>query len=200
MLRLTALACALTTTVLSVAACSTEPATPQAALTSRLEVMSRTPDGVDVCPLSGEWIKIGNFRGPGQNETELVLDGADQGGVPVKVDCAVVDNGGSFQVDIKGEVEGTEGGVVQLSGSFSPSGKQEGVSVTFGRADYGAYIASDCTVSYYAAGEDESQPSFRGVAAGRVWGFLSCPEVKSAERNRACRANMQFRFENCAQE
>lgn len=200
MLRFSAIACALTTTVLGVAACSTEPATPQAAVVSRLEVMNRTPDGVDPCPLSGEWIKIGNFRGPGQNETQLVLDGADQGGVPVKVDCAVIDNGGSFQVDAKGEVEGTEGGVVQLTGTFSPSGKQENVAVTFGRADYGSYTATDCTVSYYAANEDENQPSFRGVAAGRVWGFLTCPEVKAPDRNRACKASMQFRFENCAQE
>lgn len=200
MLRFPVLACALTSTLVALAACSTEPATPQAAVESRLEVQTTGTPGFDACPLNDSWIQIGSYRGPGKSETELIVDGADQGGVPVTVDCSVVDNGGTFAVEVKGEVAGVQGGVIQISGNLSPSGVQENVSAVFRRGEYGQFSASNCTVSYYDTNEDESQPSFRGVASGRVWGFLKCPEVTNVERNTACRASVQFRFENCAQE
>ena len=40
---------------------------------------------------------------------------------------------------------------------------------------------------------------FQGVAAGRVWGQLDCPNANRQDTGASCQALAQFRFENCTQ-
>jgi hypothetical protein len=41
--------------------------------------------------------------------------------------------------------------------------------------------------------------NYQGVAAGRVWGEITCPKVTNSGAGVACQAVAQFRFENCDQ-
>lgn len=181
-------------------ACESTPATPQVALDSSLTKQSKASAGFDTCPTFGSWLKIGEFRGPTKDETSVVVDGADQNGAGVSIECSVSPGGKGFNVDVVAELAGSEGGSVRISGDFSTEGEQTGVSAVFQRGDFGQFAATGCTVSYFADGEDTTQKTFRGVAAGRVWGFLTCDAAENASSNKACKATTQFRFENCGKE
>lgn len=180
-------------------ACESTPATPQVALESTLTAQS-TPSGLDPCPTSGSWIQIGEFRGPTKEETSVIVDGQDQEGAAVSLECSVAPSGAGFKVDVLAELAGVEGGSVRISGDFTTEGEQKNVNAVFQRGDFGQFSATGCTVSYFARGEDTSQKSFRGVAAGRVWGFLTCEAAENPQSNKACKATAQFRFENCGKE
>lgn len=146
-------------------------------------------------------MEIGEFRGPTKEETSVVVDGADQEGSPVSLECSVAPGGKGFQVKLLAELAGAEGGSITIEGDFATAGEQTGVKAVFQRGDFGQFSATDCTVKYYNdTNEDESKASFRGVAAGRVWGFIKCPSVVNASSNKACKAEAQFRFENCGKE
>lgn len=185
-------------------ACENTPATPQVAITADLRQQGSTPAGFDSCPTfgtGGSWMRIGEFRGPTKDETSVVVDGADQNGANVSIECSVAPGGKGFMVDLTAELAGAEGGSVRIQGDFSTSGEQTGVNAVFQRGDFGQFSASDCTVTYYnTETEDESKASFRGVAAGRVWGFLRCGATVNASSKKACFATAQFRFENCGKE
>jgi len=181
-------------------ACENTPATPQVALESSLTRQTKASTGFDPCPTLGPWIQIGEFRGPTKEETSVVVDGADQNGAGVSLECSVSPGGKGFNVDVVAELAGSEGGSVRITGDFSTEGEQTGVTAVFQRGDFGQFTATGCTVSYFANGEDTSQKTFRGVAAGRVWGFLTCDAAENVSSNKACRATTQFRFENCGKE
>lgn len=193
MARLSVLAWPLTTAAF-VVACSSEPAIPQAALTSKLEVTNNAPSGSERCPLNGDWVNVGKFKSIGQESTSLVVDGGNQDGFNVSVDCLVIDRGGKFEVSLKGEVRGTEGGVVRIDGEFTPEGEQTNINATFRRGDYGQFSSDQCKVVYQ---DVNGKP---GIDPGRIWGTLICDNVTNLEKNQVCRSTVQFRFENCAQE
>ena len=58
--------------------------------------------------------------------------------------------------------------------------------------EHGSYSENDCTVTL----STQVSPS---IAAGRIWGTLSCPAEKSAGSGVACYATATFIFQNCQQ-
>lgn len=195
-------AASLAAVVIGLVACESTPATPQVALTSSLSSQSKTSVGFDSCPTYGPFIEVGAFRGPTKEETDVVVDGEDVKGSPLKITCSVIPDGDSFNVDVQAQVTASEGGTVHVIGTFKASGEQTGVRAIFQAGDYGQFTDDDCTVTYYdkSKNEDPSKTTFRGVAAGRVWGFLTCGAAENVQSNKACSATAQFRFENCAKE
>ncbi len=89
---------------------------------------------------------------------------------------------------------GATGGTFTINGVFSTEGTQENVRAVFYRSDYGRFTQDDCTVTYPDAALKETP-----VAAGRVWGEISCPNLELSEQDRICTGKAQFRFENCNQ-
>lgn len=191
---------------LAIYGCETTPAAPQVALEASLTAQSKKSPGYDPCPAvggPGSWLQIGEFRGPTKEETSVVIDGEDQNSLRVALECSVAPAAGGFDVDVLAELEGNEGGSVRIKGNFKPSGEQENITAIFQRGDFGNFTGTACKVSYFAPSEATKDDnggdlkSFRGVAPGRVWGFLSCDAVENPQSNKACRATTQFRFENC---
>lgn len=189
--------------LLAALGCESTPAPPQVALESSLTAQSKKSDGFDQCPTLGSWLQIGEFRGPTKDETSVVIDGEAQEDLTVSLECSVAPSGAGFDVNVLAQLEGNEGGSVTITGNFSADGEQDNVTAVFQRAEYGNFTATGCKVSYFAPGEAttdaDGKPikSFRGVAAGRVWGFLTCDAAENVQSNKACKATAQFRFENC---
>ncbi len=186
--------------------CESTPAPPQVAIETSLTAQSRQSDGYDTCPTvggPGSWLKIGEFRGPTKEETSVVIDGEAQADLTVSLECSVAPVGAAFDVNVLAELEGNEGGSVAITGTFTADGEQNNITAVFQRPEYGNFTATGCKVSYFAPGEVTTDAngspikSFRGVAAGRVWGFLTCDAAENARSNKACKATTQFRFENC---
>lgn len=88
--------------------------------------------------------------------------------------CSVKPSGGAFAID----VTATLGyGYVAVAGTVP--------TVT---TKIGSYEATDCTLRFSGS---------QGVAAGRVWGTVSC--AKAVKGDRSCAAEIEIRFENCEQ-
>lgn len=180
---------------LSAAGCSDpEPATAQVIFTSQIDPGANPPSG---CPESGTWFDIGSFGNPANpppNDKPVAVKNGDTdpSGGQASLTCSVTLVPEGFDVRGTARISGGAGGAFTVRGIFKAEGEQTGISATFakvGRTD--PYIAENCTVRY-------TSPS-QGVAAGRVWGEMTCPVATAAGINRTCQATAQFRFENCAQ-
>lgn len=181
---------------LPAAGCSDpEPARAQVILTSSINPGSNPPSG---CPESGTWFDIGSFGNPAspveaEQKPRAVLDGdTDPSGGQAALTCAVTLAPDGFNVKGTARLTGGNGGAFTIQGLFKAEGEQTGISATFakvGRSD--PYIGSDCTVRY-------TSPT-QGVAAGRVWGEVTCPAATAAGVARTCETVATFRFENCVQ-
>ena len=132
--------------------------------------------------------------------TKSVADGETQAGALVKVTCSVTANtDGSFQVTA-GVVAGDSS--VTLMGRVTSTGSQANVRGVFERSYFGHFEAVDCTVKY------DTDPAM-GVALGRFWGTLDCPDISDASQSRmapdggptprSCHAVAEIKLEDCAQ-
>jgi hypothetical protein len=174
---------------------SNTPATANAYIDST--VFASADLGAQVCGVTGgPWIEVGTASSPTD-------DGASQSGFTVSVSCSVTANpDGSFQVNALATVGNS--GSVGVQGKFTTSGTQTGIhgSFTRGGGDEADFTSSDCSVSY------TMDPNM-GVAAGRVWGYITCPDVvdpgsseigpDGGAVSRTCQAAATFKFQNCAQ-
>ncbi len=137
-----------------------------------------------------ELLQIGSINDTGQYslvENETTFDGAS-----VQVQCSVIPSGANFAVKATAVRSGNPtGGTVTVSGTFSPTGTQTGISVILDSAANGIYEETDCTAVY--ANDD------MGVAAGRVWAMFTCPNLQLEGQANVCLSNTQLRFENCTQ-
>ena len=150
--------------------------------------------GADVCGVAEpSFLVIGS-------PAKSVADGETQAGVLVKVSCSVTANtDGSFQVTA-GVVSGDSS--VTLMGRVTSTGTQTNVRGVFERSYFGHFEAADCTVRY------DANPSM-GVALGRVWGTLDCPDMADASQSRmgpdggpiarSCHAVAEVKLEDCVQ-
>lgn len=182
-------------------ACSDpEPAIPQVAFESTVTAGQNPSVG---CPLTGTWFNVGSFgnlaaaaaegREPREDEKPKPSpNGTTEQQGQVEVSCSVTAAGDGFNVTAFTKLSGPNGGAFTVSGVFKPSGDQANISASFSRAGQsGAYKQNGCTVRYVGPNQ--------GVAAGRVWGEITCPKVEEPGAQRVCEAKAQFRFENCAQ-
>jgi len=170
-----------------------EKATPQIIFDGRLERGSGTN-----CKDVGELFVVGDFGNQAVEPkipSKAIKDGEafDQG--TVSVSCSVT-SAGADEFNVSGTValSGATGGLFTINGKFKATGEQTGVSAIFSsRKTSNTYQQNDgaCVVRYTTP--------FQGVAAGRVWGEISCPQAENAGAQTSCEGVAQFRFENCAQ-
>ena len=143
-------------------------------------------NGVRQCPLPpGQWLVVGE-------QYDLKEDGRKQNGAPVRVRCEVRAEGDAFVVSAQLTVEGgLNGGSVAVSGRVQGAGQQL-LRLRFSRDDLGAFEQGDCTMDF-------SRTHGMGVAAGHIWGAITCPKATSIDPSRTCEGTGQLKFENCTQ-
>ncbi len=181
-----------TVAVLTTSCEDEEKSTPQIIFDGRIE----NGTGND-CQDEGPLFKVGD---PGNQNSDpkvpskAVKDGQSWAQGVVSVSCSVTP-AGADEFDVAGSVDlsGATGGFFRVDGKFKTSGEQTGIHAKFAsRRTTNQYEQLDrqCTVTY---------PQFGGVAAGRVWGEITCPKAENPGAQKACEGIAEFRFENCAQ-
>jgi hypothetical protein len=189
------------------AACSSNnPSTPDVFVAATVGVGS----DVALCPFSGapdQWLDIGVATGG--NPTRIT-SGQTNGAGTVNVNCSVHPDGNGFDVSLSTELDGPNGGSLTIvspgSGTVTTSGGSN-ISATFGSPGSGDYRESNCTITYTY--NNMPVPSSPAIAAGRIWGHISCPNAQDAEQTgpgpdggptpRSCDAEADFLFEQCGQ-
>lgn len=170
-----------------------EKATPQIIFDGRIE-RGTDNDCQDVGPL----FTIGDFGNQNvdpKKPSQAIKDGEpfDQG--RVSVSCSVTPAGADeFNVAASVDLSGATGGFFRIDGKFKTTGEQTNIHAIFAsRRTTNTYDQADrgCIVRYTTP--------FQGVAAGRVWGEITCPRAENVKAQKQCEGIAQFRFENCAQ-
>ncbi len=175
------------------------PATPRAVFDSTL---GGGAGQTSSCQINSQtWFAIGNFGNPDKGvPSKPIESGETEGQGQVTVDCKVAPEGDGFRVVAEVSTDGAPsntgpiGATFSIEGVFTAEGTQENVTAIFYRSDFGSFKQTDCTVTYPEAALKETP-----VAAGRVWGEISCPNIELADQGRVCTGKAEFRFENCNQ-
>ena len=184
-------------TLVVLGACSDDNnATPQVIFDGSLSLGTHS---VTECTDNGGGFTVGDFgnlAATPPSGSAPVKDGDTFEGAQASVACSVASAGNAtFNVSGTIDLAGAGGGVFRIDGQFKTTGQQTGIHAFFSRRfNSNAYdeTARDCTVDYTTA--------YQGVAAGRVWGILNCPNMVDAANAHTCALQTtQFRFENCGQ-
>ncbi len=139
-----------------------------------------------------QWLNMGGFGNPSTGTLpRAVENNSSEGGGTAVINCSVKKAGDKYDVAASAQITGGSGGNIAITGRFTESGEQAGIRGVFTRGDFGRFEQTDCKVTYGEAPQ--------GIAAGRIWGNLSCPDIKGSDGLKVCNAEVQFRFENCAQ-
>jgi hypothetical protein len=141
-----------------------------------------------------------------------VNDGDTQSGSSqVHVSCSVTTAANGFDVSLSASMEGLQGGSLTITsppgqGAVTESGGS-GIRGTFQSANSGVYSENDCTITYTY--NSSAVPDTPAIAAGRIWGHISCPNAKNSgsttvgadggATNVTCDAEADFLFEQCGQ-
>jgi hypothetical protein len=146
------------------------------------------------CQISSvQWVNIGGFGNPAAGTPPRpVEDGTTDNGAAVHVSCSVKKNGSAYDVLAEAQISGPDGGTITIVGSFTEQGNQANLRGVFQRGDFGKYEQKDCTADY-------SPSTVAGVAPGRVWALMKCPNLARPDIDALCEGQVQFRFENCQQ-
>ena len=184
-------------TLVVLGACSdANTATPQVIFDGTLTITGTQSS--TVCTENGGGLTVGDFGNLAASPptgSAAVKDGDTFLGTQASVACSVASAGNAtFNVSATVDLAGTAGGVFRIDGQFNTTGQQTGIHAYFARRTSGnSYDETDrlCTVDYTT--------SFQGVAAGRVWGHLNCPNAVDTANAHACTIVADFRFENCGQ-
>jgi hypothetical protein len=133
-------------------------------------------------------------------------------GNAVAVACTVAPSGNGFDIQLSATEDGSNGGSLVIS---SPSGQGavtstggSGISGSFESGGFGRYSASDCTIAFTFEGE--TVPNMPPIAAGRIWGHISCPHAQQTGKTVSnpdggapvtvqCDAEADFLFQECGQ-
>ena len=140
--------------------------------------------------------QIGN---PESNPLDVVSNGTSFTGIPVTVECSVTPNSTGFSV-IAQISYGNEGSLTvngqfdSHSGAASTWPAETGISGTFSSGSANAFIETmsetDCSVTF-------TKNDQMGVADGRIWGVIDCPQA--ANMDSTCDGHAEFLFEYCGQ-
>jgi hypothetical protein len=178
--------------ILSAGCGEDEKATPQVIFEGRLEGGS----GND-CRDVGGLFTIGDFGNQALEPpvgSKPIKDGEPWEQGTVAVSCSVTSAGADeFNVTASVGLSGATGGLFRIDGKFKATGEQTGIHAIFSsRKSTNSYEQKDraCIVRYTSPNQ--------GVAAGRVWGEITCPRAEDTDAQKQCEAIAQFRFENCA--
>lgn len=150
------------------------------------------------CGDSRQLFEVGSFGNLAENPpraSQSIQDGDAFGQGGVSIACSVISSGtDEFTVNATVALSGARGGLFKVDGKFKTSGEQTDIHAIFTSRESGnTYEQLDrkCTVRYPNANA--------GVAAGRVWGAITCANAENTAADRTCTVNAEFRFENCAQ-
>ena len=190
-------------------ACSTTPSQPPDTFVSASVGPSGAAPGL--CTFSSgtsePWLSIGTAT---SGKPVTVETGGSNGSGTVTVDCTVHPVGQGFDIALTASEDGPQGGSITITspsgqGKVTSSGSMD-VSATFG-GEKGHFSQSNCTITYvYQMGPVPLSPP---VAAGRIWGHLSCPMAQALGQmattadggvfTETCDGEADFLFEQCGQ-
>ncbi len=179
--------------------CSSDtPATPRAFIYALVGPNPTDPNGSAKCQLGQDmsWVTIG------MNEM-TVADGDSQSGAGIHVSCNVHQTGPHSYAVTASASNSAQGSVTIANATLSDDVTmvQQNVTASFQRGDFGTFNESDCTFDYNGMLDmfhGAMNPNM-GIAPGRVWGNLICPNAFFQQQNRTCLANAEVKFENCSQ-
>lgn len=180
-----------TIAVLSTACDEETNAKPQVVFTGETREVGKS------CNDSNTRFEVGSFGNPNAKPPEpsvVVAAGEAFGQGNAEITCSVTPAGAdTFNVSATVVLNGATGGLFNITGVFKTTGDQTAQVRMSGKLSANTYRDQDsCVVKY-------PNPN-AGVAAGRVWGQVSCSNaVNLADSNRACGIEAEFRFENCTQ-
>lgn len=151
------------------------------------------------------WFTIGSFGNPAlgrenpddpssplKDPVRPVEDGAaDQQGT-ASVSCSVVEAGDGFDVALHAELTGATGGAMTVTGHVLRSVDSPGISAALTRKGETYNAAGTCVVTFSTA-------AGHGIAGGRIWALLDCPNAEAPSQQRICATHAELRFENCSQ-
>jgi hypothetical protein len=140
-----------------------------------------------------------------------VSDGDSSGGSQVHVTCSVRAVGAGFDIALSATLEGVNGANLTITsptgaGAVTANGGS-GITGVFQSTNLGTYRQNDCTITFTYNGE--TVPDSPPIAAGRIWGHISCPAAQDGARqvmepdggstNVQCDAEADFLFEQCSE-
>jgi hypothetical protein len=180
-------------------ACSSKAAPADAYATATLQ-----PGGAGMCSIGFQSMifEVGVATGMQPN---TIQNGGSQAGGQVSVSCTVHPDNGGYDLALFVELHGQGAMQVNSTSPVTTSGGQ-GVIGSFTHAVGGTaqtYSASDCTIAFTYM--QEPVPNSTPIAAGRIWGHVSCPDavgnssfvVDGGSQSNVCDAEADFLFENC---
>jgi hypothetical protein len=154
------------------------------------------------------WLAVGT---PAAGEVPSVVEsGGTQNGEKVVVTCSVVPVSAGFDVSLQMTTEGLDGGSLSISsppglGAVTLAGGGQGITASWKSETFPSATESDCTIAFTYEGQPV--PTSPPIAAGRIWGHLSCPQalfngetVVGPDGGAAtihCDGEADFLFENC---
>jgi hypothetical protein len=189
------------------AACSNNPApVPLAFIAATVGVGPES--GSNVCNFGTvtTWLDVG-VGTSGTTTPETQADGSSQAGAKIDVACTVATSGNGFDINLSVTENGTNGGSVTITspsgmGAVTQSGGT-GITGVFESSMNGRYRETDCTIAFTYLGQPVGQTP---LAAGRIWGHLSCPSaaldgstvmVDGGTESKQCDGEADFLFEQC---
>jgi len=191
-------------------ACSSNPApTAQAFVAATVGVGPMSNSTVCNLGTVEPWVDVGTAVG-GTGTPVTQANGSNQGGAKVDVSCTVAASGNGFDIDLNVTLEGLNGGSVTITspggmGAVTQSGGS-GITGVFENGTQGKYRETDCTIAFMYNGQPVVT-SGGPLAAGRIWGHISCPTaeisgqtvmVDGGTQNVQCDAEADFLFEQCS--
>jgi hypothetical protein len=190
----------------AVACSGTKPAAPDAFI--QASVGPGGGNSVTVCQLGTvePFLSIGTATG---DSPTRVTDGNQQAGSTVHISCTVATSGSGFDINLNATQEGLQGGSLTITspggqGAVTTSGGT-GITAVFQSGQNGTFRSTSCTVSFQYQGL--TVPDDPPVAAGRIWGHISCPDSEvsgqtvpapdGGTENRTCDGEADILFEQC---
>ncbi len=154
------------------------------------------------------WLTVGS---PAPGKPNVVANGGQQNGDPVQVICSVVPVNAGFDVSLQMTTEGSQGSSLTITsppglGAVTLAAGGQGITAKWQSATFSSAVETDCTIVFTYEGQPV--PNTPTIAAGRVWGHLSCPQavfnetVMDADGGTTalhCDGEADFLFEQCAQ-
>ena len=156
------------------------------------------------CAQTGTWFTIGSFGNPAlgrvnpedpesplKDPVRPVDDGGEDQQGKAAISCSVVEDGDGFNVALSAELTGAPGGAMVMAGRVLRSIDSPNITLRLSRKGE-TYGATTCVMTFNTG-------VGHGVAAGRVWGVVDCPDAEAPSLQRICATHAELRFENCAQ-
>jgi hypothetical protein len=203
---------ALATACTVASACSNNPpAVADAYMAATVGVSAQDPNTLCALGSVEPWVNIGvNTSG----KPTTVQDGSSQSGYAVHVTCTVATSGNGFDISLNAELAGISGGSITITspqgqGAVTASGGSN-ISAVFQSGQDGTFSQQGgCSITFQYNGA--TVPDNPPIAAGRIWGHISCPTALDTEQTvpsadggsgsqpRQCDAEADFLFEQCGQ-